>query len=355
MFSSAARTRARTNWGQSVGAGATLRDTIVHAQSEPLAFAEEPLDADVGGGTVDLPQALDAARGRALADRLGRAHRRARGQRRDRGRAGDARGRLRRSGTSFPARRATPAVPSTSMGGVGMTMRTTTRSPSSPPPRAGCTRGSASPPRWPILMTPRRSRSTAMSPTRPTARPSARCWATETAAPPSRGMSLRQAPPTFVSAPHRRPGRGEHPGRPGQRHRLARDRQPRRRRPAQAGLRHPHRRGRQDRPGLRQRDPRRAAAHRHRQRQGDLPLRHRQGRQRQEPTRSASWRRIRSGCEGVINPIAAMAAPTPRRHRSRAPERALALMALDRGWSRSGTTPISPAASPASARPAPYG
>jgi hypothetical protein len=37
----------------------TLRDTIVHAQSEPLAFAEEPLDADVGGGTVDLPEALD--------------------------------------------------------------------------------------------------------------------------------------------------------------------------------------------------------------------------------------------------------------------------------------------------------
>lgn len=37
----------------------TARDTIVHAQSEPLAFAEEPLDADVGGGTVDLPEALD--------------------------------------------------------------------------------------------------------------------------------------------------------------------------------------------------------------------------------------------------------------------------------------------------------
>lgn len=45
--------------GDIVGAVATLRDTIVHAQSEPLAFAEEPLDADVGGGTVDLPEALD--------------------------------------------------------------------------------------------------------------------------------------------------------------------------------------------------------------------------------------------------------------------------------------------------------
>jgi hypothetical protein len=37
----------------------TLRDTIVHAQSEPLAFAEEPLDADIGGDTVELPEALD--------------------------------------------------------------------------------------------------------------------------------------------------------------------------------------------------------------------------------------------------------------------------------------------------------
>ncbi|MGK9169285.1 putative baseplate assembly protein [Inquilinus limosus] len=45
--------------GAIVGAVATLRDTIVHAQSEPLAFAEEPLDADVGGDTIDLPEALD--------------------------------------------------------------------------------------------------------------------------------------------------------------------------------------------------------------------------------------------------------------------------------------------------------
>ncbi|HMG50139.1 MAG TPA: putative baseplate assembly protein, partial [Inquilinus sp.] len=45
--------------GDILGAVATLRDTVVHAQSEPLAFAEEPLDADVGGGTVELPEALD--------------------------------------------------------------------------------------------------------------------------------------------------------------------------------------------------------------------------------------------------------------------------------------------------------
>jgi predicted phage baseplate assembly protein len=36
-----------------------LRDTIVYAQSEPLALAEEPLDADVAGETVDLPSVLD--------------------------------------------------------------------------------------------------------------------------------------------------------------------------------------------------------------------------------------------------------------------------------------------------------
>ena len=36
-----------------------LRDTIVYAQSEPLALAEEPLDADVAGDTVDLHEVLD--------------------------------------------------------------------------------------------------------------------------------------------------------------------------------------------------------------------------------------------------------------------------------------------------------
>ena len=36
-----------------------LRDTIVYAQSEPLDLAEEPLDADVAGDTVDLHEVLD--------------------------------------------------------------------------------------------------------------------------------------------------------------------------------------------------------------------------------------------------------------------------------------------------------
>jgi hypothetical protein len=36
-----------------------LRNTIVYAQSEPLALAGEPLDADVAGDTVDLPEVLE--------------------------------------------------------------------------------------------------------------------------------------------------------------------------------------------------------------------------------------------------------------------------------------------------------
>lgn len=43
------------------GSAATtvLRDTFVYAQAEPLALAEEPLDADVGGDTVDLHDVFD--------------------------------------------------------------------------------------------------------------------------------------------------------------------------------------------------------------------------------------------------------------------------------------------------------
>jgi hypothetical protein len=38
---------------------AVLRDTVVYAQSEPLALAEEPLDADVSGDTIDFHEVLD--------------------------------------------------------------------------------------------------------------------------------------------------------------------------------------------------------------------------------------------------------------------------------------------------------
>jgi hypothetical protein len=47
------------NVSKIIDATSVLRDTIVYAQSEPLALAEEPLDADVGGDTVDLHEVLD--------------------------------------------------------------------------------------------------------------------------------------------------------------------------------------------------------------------------------------------------------------------------------------------------------
>jgi hypothetical protein len=42
-----------------IGLSSVLRQTIVHAQSEPLDLTEEPLDTDVEGGTIDLAGVYD--------------------------------------------------------------------------------------------------------------------------------------------------------------------------------------------------------------------------------------------------------------------------------------------------------
>src|SRR5262249_22948266 len=44
---------------QILAATRVLRDRVVYVQSEPLALAEEPLDADVSGDTIDLHEVLD--------------------------------------------------------------------------------------------------------------------------------------------------------------------------------------------------------------------------------------------------------------------------------------------------------
>ena len=48
-----------TQYATDTGAAALLRQTIVHAQSELLALAEEPLDTDIGTGSIDLAQVYD--------------------------------------------------------------------------------------------------------------------------------------------------------------------------------------------------------------------------------------------------------------------------------------------------------
>jgi hypothetical protein len=49
----------RTGHAAAIGSPAVLRQTVVYAQSEPLALAEEPLDAGVDGATIDLANVYD--------------------------------------------------------------------------------------------------------------------------------------------------------------------------------------------------------------------------------------------------------------------------------------------------------
>jgi hypothetical protein len=49
----------QTGHAAAIGAAAVLRQTVVYGQSEPLALAEEPLDTDVGGVTIDLADVYD--------------------------------------------------------------------------------------------------------------------------------------------------------------------------------------------------------------------------------------------------------------------------------------------------------
>jgi hypothetical protein len=47
------------DYGTAIGSVAVLRQTIVHAQSEPLDLTEEPLDTDVASGSIDLADVYD--------------------------------------------------------------------------------------------------------------------------------------------------------------------------------------------------------------------------------------------------------------------------------------------------------
>jgi uncharacterized phage protein gp47/JayE len=43
-------------YGADIGSEAVLRQTVVYAQTEPLGLTNEPLDTDIGGGSIDLDQ-----------------------------------------------------------------------------------------------------------------------------------------------------------------------------------------------------------------------------------------------------------------------------------------------------------
>jgi hypothetical protein len=49
----------RAGHDAAIGSPAVLRQTVVYAQSEPLALAEEPLDTDIDGATIDLAEVYD--------------------------------------------------------------------------------------------------------------------------------------------------------------------------------------------------------------------------------------------------------------------------------------------------------
>lgn len=48
-----------TSYSTAITSPAVLRQSIVHAQSEPLTLTDEPVDTDVAGGTVDLDEVYD--------------------------------------------------------------------------------------------------------------------------------------------------------------------------------------------------------------------------------------------------------------------------------------------------------